>query len=150
MVRAALAAVIALSVVVASAALAGTRQESAVQRATVTITDSTLVVSPTSLQTGVATFVAVNKGRRPHGFAILGPALSLRTAKLAAGRSARLTVLLHAGSYRLWDPVGLGRTKARSLQVKTPPPPKVDRIVLPRGELGPTYSCEDDMDDIQC
>jgi hypothetical protein len=140
----------ALGVVVQGPVQAGGQRTAATQRATVTITDSQLVVEPSSLQVGVAVFVAVNKGRKPHSFAILGPGLSLQTAKLAAGRTARLTVLLHSGSYKLWDPVGLGKAKAHALQVKAAPPPKVSRVELPPRELGPTYSCDDDVEDTVC
>jgi hypothetical protein len=142
-------AVIALAVAVAGPAPAAERHAAA-QSATVTITDSRLIVSRTSMLNGVTTFVAINRGRKPHAFAIKGPKVSTRTAKVAAGRSARLTVLLHGGTYTLWDPVALGRAKGQQLQVKVPPPPKVSRIEMPSGELGPTYSCDDDVDDIIC
>lgn len=150
MTRAALASVMVLGVVVAGPVRAGGTQVPAVQRATVTITDSRLVVVPSSLEVGVAVFVALNRGRKPHGLAIAGPNLSLKTAKLAAGGTARLTVDLHRGSYRLWDPVGLGKTRAHALQVKASPPPKVTRVEPPQSELGPDYSCDDDLDDVVC
>jgi hypothetical protein len=142
--------VIVFGVVVAGPVRARDTQVPAVQRATVTITDARLVVVPSSLEPGVAVFVALNKGRKPHSLAIAGPNLSLKTAKLTAGGSARLTVNLHRGSYRLWDPVGLGKAKAHALQVKASPPPKVTRVEPPQGELGPNYSCDDDIDDVVC
>ncbi len=149
MVRA-LATVIALGVVVAGPVRGADPESSSPQRATVTITDSRLVVVPQSLREGVAIFIAVNKGRKPHSLAILGPSLSLASERIAAGRTTRLTVLLHSGRYRLWDPVGLGKAKAHPLQVKAEPPPKVSRVELPPRPLGPTYSCDDDVDDVVC
>lgn len=150
MVRAAFVAVVAIAVVAAMPAAGGVRKATASQSATVTITDARIAVSPASLRTGVATFVAVNKGRKLHSFAIAGPGVSVRTAKLQAGRSARLTVNLHSGRYTLWDPVALGRKRAQTIAVKPTPPPKVERVELPPGELGPNYSCDDDFDDVVC
>jgi hypothetical protein len=142
-------AVVGVVVAAAGPAQAGERH-AALQSATVTITDSTLVVSRASMLSGVTRFVAVNKGRKPHGLAIAGPSVSSRTAQVAAGRTVRLTVILHGGTYTLWDPFGLGKAKAQRLQVKVPPPPKVTRVEPPPSELGPHYSCDDDIDDVVC
>jgi hypothetical protein len=105
-------AVVGVVVAAAGPAQAGERH-AALQSATVTITDSTLVVSRASMLSGVTRFVAVNKGRKPHGLAIAGPSVSSRTAQVAAGRTVRLTVILHGGTYTLWDPFGLGKCRRR-------------------------------------
>jgi uncharacterized membrane protein YgcG len=62
--------------------------------------------------------VVVNKGKLTHGLAIMGTGLSpKRTATLAAGKTARLTVTLKAGSYHIWDPVRSSMSHARMLTV---------------------------------
>jgi hypothetical protein len=143
-------------VVVAALGLAATAgaQRSAL-RTTVVVTDSGLTVSRVSMLEGVVTFVATNRGRKAHAFAIRGPSLSLRTPKLATGKSARLTVLLRPGRYVLWDPLVLGRANQRVLEVKAPPK-KIDPAVIGSGPSGPGWEpgaywdCEADRDDERC
>jgi hypothetical protein len=85
---------------------------------TVTFTDSKLGVSSTTLDAGQTTFVVVNKGTRGHVLAITGPGLKgVKTPKLAAGHSAKLTVKLKTGSYMLSDPVGLGAYQVKYLSI---------------------------------
>jgi hypothetical protein len=72
---------------------------------TVTVTDTTLGISPAGLQAGIATFVVVNGGQKPHALAIVGPGLrNVHTPKLATGKRATLTVTLRTGAYVLSDP----------------------------------------------
>jgi hypothetical protein len=81
-------------------------------RITVTFTDTNLAVTPPRLEAGTATVVVVNKGRTSHGLAIVGPGLkNARTAKLLAGKTAKLTVKLSTGAYELADTVGKAKVR---------------------------------------
>ena len=88
-------------------ASAGVARHAVATKVTVTFTDKKFVVSPAGLQAGTANFVVVNKGQKPHALAIVGPGLTgvRRTPKLAAGKSATLTVTLKMGAYVLSDAV---------------------------------------------
>jgi hypothetical protein len=97
---------------------AGTAHHVIVAKVTVTLTDTKLVLSRPGIQAGTAMFVVVNKGQKFHVLAITGPGLKgVRTPKLAAGKSATLTVKLRTGAYMLSDPVGLGFLKTSWLVV---------------------------------
>ena len=57
------------------------------------------LLSPRTVRRGTVTFVVWNMGQKPHDFTIRGK----RTAVLAPGESAKLTVtLLKPGSYPYW------------------------------------------------
>ena len=150
----ALVAVAALGCVLAAVALGGSSQRTAL-RTTVVVTDRGLSVSRLSMLEGVVTFVATNRGQKAHAFAIRGPALSLRTPMIEAGKSRRITVLLRAGRYALWDPLVLGRGKQQVLEVKAPPK-VIDPSVIRPAPIGPGWDdagywdCETDKDDERC
>lgn len=62
----------------------------------VTATEMKFALTPKSAPKGSVTFVVANKGKLPHDFKIAGK----KTAKLAPGKTARLTVrLAKAGKY---------------------------------------------------
>lgn len=93
-------------------AFAGVARQVTAAKVTVTFTDTTFGISSGGLQAGKATFVIVNKGRKPHALTITGPGLkNIRTSKLATGRSATLTVTLRTGAYMLTDPLGKSSTR---------------------------------------
>jgi len=76
-------------------------------------------LSTTSLPAGKLTLVVVNKGKQTHGLAIMGNGLApKRTAALAVGKTARLSVTVKAGMYHLWDPVRSSMSHAKYLVVK--------------------------------
>lgn len=103
---------------VASVALAGATRREAAARVTVTFTDSAFHVSGAGLEAGATTFVVLNKGKKRHVLAITGPGLKgARTPKIAAGKSATLTVTLRAGAYMLSDPVGLSAYAVQYIDV---------------------------------
>jgi len=103
----AVVAVLALTSSLTGVAFAGVARQVIAAKVTVTVTDTTLGISPAGLQAGRATFVVMNKGRKPHALAIAGPGLrGVRTPKLATGKSATLTVTLRTGAYVLSDPFG--------------------------------------------
>lgn len=77
-----------------------------VQVVKVTEKEFSLTPSTRKLSAGKVTFVAVNKGTIPHALAIAGPGVKAKTAAVAAGGSARLTVTLKSGAYTIWCPVG--------------------------------------------
>jgi uncharacterized cupredoxin-like copper-binding protein len=85
-------------VAVIAAALAGpglasrTRSTAAV---TVTATEFKFKVAPTTVKHGSVVFTLVNKGKLPHDFKIG----SKKTALVAPGKSAKLTVTLKAGKF---------------------------------------------------
>ena len=85
----------------------------------VTLTDTSLrVASLTMPQSGLTTFVVVNRGKKAHMLVISGPGLrNARTSKLTAGRSTQLTVTLRPGAYELSDPVGLGLYNVQFLDI---------------------------------
>jgi iron uptake system component EfeO len=115
------AAVLVGVLVVPAAALAGSARQGAATKVTVTLTDTKLGVSPSGLQAGSTTFTVVNHGKRLHAFQITGPGLKtgLRTAKLAPGKSAKVTLDLQSGAYMLTlsNPSGLGMSATHWLQV---------------------------------
>src|SRR5215213_9468622 len=77
-------------------------------------------LSTTSLPAGKLTLVVVNKGKQTHGLAIMGNGLApKRTATIAVGKTARLTVTVKAGMYHLWDPVRSSMSHAKFLTVKS-------------------------------
>jgi plastocyanin len=77
-----------------------------VQVVRVTEKEFSLVPSTRKIAAGRVTFVAVDKGTFPHALAIAGKGVKAKTAVLAPGKSARLTVTLKSGSYTIWCPVG--------------------------------------------
>src|SRR5690242_8785823 len=79
---------------------------SEVTKVRVTFSDKHFVLSPAGLQAGKTMFLVVNKGQKPHAFAIAGPGLKLATPKLVTGRTATLNVTLRVGAYALSDAVG--------------------------------------------
>jgi uncharacterized cupredoxin-like copper-binding protein len=107
-VSAAVAAVFVALVLASVAAATGSRA-AITSTVKVTFTDTSLKASPASPSAGKTTFVVVNRGKKTHLLMVKGPGVNgARTAKLAAGHSARLTVTLKPGAYTLSDPVGLG------------------------------------------
>jgi hypothetical protein len=99
-------------------ALASVGHQALAAKVTVTFTDTKFVLSRGGVEAGTASFVVVNKGQKLHVLAIRGPGLGgVRTTKVAAGRSATLTVTLRTGAYMLSDPVGLGASTVRWLVV---------------------------------
>src|SRR5712691_7133919 len=99
-------------------AFAGVARHGIAAKVTVTFTDTKLVVSRGGLEAGTATFVLVNNGQKLHVLTIRGPGLKgVRTRKVAAGRTATLTVTLRTGAYMLSDPAGLGTSNVRWLVV---------------------------------
>jgi hypothetical protein len=105
----ALGVVAAVATSTAVGARAATGRVASATVISVTITDQSLRVSPIVPGSGPTTFVVRNQGRKVHVFAVAGPGLkNARTAGIAAGRSAKLSIKLRPGTYRLFDPVGLG------------------------------------------
>lgn len=74
----------------------------------VTVVEKEFSLTPSTrkLSAGKVTFVAVDKGKFRHALAIAGAGVKARTAVLAPGKSARLTVTLKSGVYNVWCPVG--------------------------------------------
>jgi len=90
-------------------ASAGITEQSAAAKVTVTFTDTKLVVTPARLESGIATLVVVNKGRKTHVLAISGPGMNrAKTQKVAAGKRATLTLTLTTGAYELADSASSG------------------------------------------
>jgi len=87
-------------------------------KVTVTFTDKKLVVSPGHLEAGTATVVLINNGQKVHVLTIRGPGLKgARTQRVAAGKSATLTVKLTTGAYELADAAGVLGSNVRWLTV---------------------------------
>jgi hypothetical protein len=106
------------AIAVASSAVAEGTAGTTAATVAVTITDQSLRVMPTEAGSGMTTFVVRNSGRKPHMLAIAGPGLkNARTARIAAGKDATLTVTLRTGTYMLYDPVGLSTYTAEYIDV---------------------------------
>jgi uncharacterized cupredoxin-like copper-binding protein len=86
-------AVIAAVFAITGAALAAPAHKTAT--VTVTATEFKFKLSPNSAKAGSVTFNIVNKGHLGHDFAIAGK----KSAMIAPGKSAKLTVTLKAGKY---------------------------------------------------
>ena len=73
---------------------------------TVNLTLKEFSITPMpKLKAGKVTFVAANKGTIPHALAVTGPGVSMRTAPIAPGKTAKLTVTLRNGSYTIRCPL---------------------------------------------
>jgi hypothetical protein len=102
----AIAAGAALATALAGAGVVGVVAEAQVAVPTVAVTlKEYKLTSATKLKAGKVTLAVVNKGKIPHALAIAGPGLNKKTAMLAPGKTAKLTVTLEDGSYSLWCPV---------------------------------------------
>ena len=118
-------AVAVLALGVAGVAIAGVSSKSSsgatATKVTVSVLDGKLTLTPTSLPAGKVILVVSNKGKMTHGLAIMGETLSPKqTPKIAAGKTATLTVTLKAGKYHLWDPVQSSMSHAKFITVKAP------------------------------
>src|SRR3954454_12631435 len=92
-------AVAALALAAAGVAQASGAKHGTAASVTVTITDRTLRVAPTSPSSGSTKFVVVNKGKKVHFFSISGPGVTgTKTGKIAPGARATLTVTLRVGA----------------------------------------------------
>jgi hypothetical protein len=101
------AAAVAFAVALGGAAVGGVVAHAQVAVPTVTVTLKEFKVTPAvRLRAGKVTLVVVNKGTMPHALQVAGPGVAAKTAMLASGKSARLTVTLKDGTYQLWCPVG--------------------------------------------
>jgi hypothetical protein len=108
----------ALALGVAAIAVAAPARHSVAAKVTVTFTDKTLRVAPTTPSSGETTFVVRNLGKKPHLLVVKGPGVkSARSPKLAAGGTGKLTVTLRPGAYVLSDPIGLGEYNVMFLDV---------------------------------
>jgi hypothetical protein len=115
---AALALVALVALAFAGAALSRPARHAAVAKVTVTFTDRSLHASPTTPGSGITTFIVVNRGKKAHALMVKGPGVKgMQSAKVAAGKTARLTVTLHPGAYVLSDPIGLGEYNVLFLDV---------------------------------
>src|SRR5262245_61804457 len=96
------AAAAGAALVVAGAVLAATAVGStaAAQTGKVTEREYALAYTPRSIAPGTVTFTVRNAGKVAHALAISGPGLKMkRTATIAPGKSASLTVKLGKGSF---------------------------------------------------
>jgi hypothetical protein len=107
-----------LTLGVAAVAVAAPARHTVPANVTVTFTDKTLRVSPTTPSSGETTFVVRNLGKKAHVLVVKGPGINAaRSPKLAAGSTGKLTVTLRPGAYVLSDPIGLGEYNVMFLDV---------------------------------
>jgi len=93
-------------------------QHASVLKVTVTFSDTSLHVSPTTPSSGPTTFLVRNKGKKAHVLVVKGPGVNgARSAKIAAGSIGTLEVTLRPGAYVLSDPIGLGEYNVMFLDV---------------------------------
>ena len=123
--RNAVVAVVLLALGLAGVALAGVAHSGANGSGTelkVSVSDGRVSFTAATLPAGKVTLVVVNKGTKRHALAIMGETMSpKRTATIAVGKTARLTVTLAAGKYHMWDPVTSSMSHARFITVKAAP-----------------------------
>ena len=107
-----------LTLGVAAVAIAAPARHAVAAKVTVTFTDKTLRVAPTTPSSGETTFVVRNIGKKAHVLVVKGPGVNnARSPKLAAGGTGKLTVTLRPGAYVLSDPIGLGEYNVMFLDV---------------------------------
>jgi uncharacterized cupredoxin-like copper-binding protein len=101
------AAAAAFTVALGGAAVGGVvaHAQTTVPTVTVTLKEFKIATS-TNLRAGKVTLNVVNKGKVAHALQLAGPGVHAKTAMLAAGKSAKLTVTLKDGTTQLWCPVG--------------------------------------------
>jgi hypothetical protein len=116
------ASLLALGVTGVALAASGSARHTTVSKVTVTFSDTSLRVSPTTPGSGPTTFIVRNNGKKLHVLVVKGPGVKgARTGKIAAGGIGKLDVTLRPGAYVLSDPVGLGQYNVMFLDViKTP------------------------------
>src|SRR5689334_20028916 len=103
------AAAAGLALALAGAVLAAAAVGSTAAATTVKVTEREYAISftPRSIAPGNVTFTVRNAGKVGHALAISGPGPKMkRTATIAPGASASLTVKLGKGNYTIWCPVG--------------------------------------------
>ena len=78
--------------------------------ATIEIAETDFELNPANpkvSRTGVAEFVATNRGKAPHALEVEGPKGEAETETIQPGKSARLKVdLSKPGTYKMYCPVG--------------------------------------------
>lgn len=138
-------AALVVGLTVPGVAFAGTAHHALAAEIHVTFTDTRLLISPAGLQPGLASFIVVNRGKKPHILAIKGPGLgTMRTQKVGPGTSATLVLRLVLGAYKLSDSAGLSSSNVRWLVVRasnvvgpvrnaTPPKQPPTTAVVPGG-----------------
>ncbi len=77
----------------------GTTSTPAVEQVKVSESEWKVTLPATSLSAGKYTFDVSNQGKLTHNLTIKGPGVSEKTADLASGESAKLTVDLKPGTY---------------------------------------------------
>jgi plastocyanin len=104
---AAAAAGLALALAGAVLAAAAVGSTTAAQTVKVTEREYALSFTPRSVAPGTVTFTVRNAGKVAHALAVSGPGLKMkRTATIAPGNTASLTVKLGKGTFTMWCPVG--------------------------------------------
>ena len=83
------------------------------------LTDYAIDLSETTVAPGTYTFRVEEKGEVPHALSISGPGLdTTSTDVLEPGDSeAELTVILEAGTYEVWCPVGSHRAQGMETSI---------------------------------
>jgi plastocyanin len=104
---AAAAAGVALALAGAVLAAAAVGSTAAAKTVKVTEREYAIAFTPRSIAPGNVTFTVRNVGKVGHALAISGPGLKMkRTAIIAPGKTASLSVKLGTGNYTMWCPVG--------------------------------------------
>jgi hypothetical protein len=95
-----------LALALAAAGVAGVVASAQTKVPTLTVSLKEYKIAPAhKLAAGKVTLLVANRGKLTHALAIAGPGVNAKTAMLAPGKTAKLTVTLKDGSYSLWCPV---------------------------------------------
>jgi len=85
----------------------------------VTLNDKGLIVKPTSFPAGKVTLVVTNRGKLTHALSIMGKGLAPhKTATIATGKSATLSVTVGEGMFHLWDSLRSSMSHATYVEAK--------------------------------
>ena len=87
-------------------ALVACDEEDEVEQVELSLTETDLSPGRVAVESGEIEFVVKNDGKRVHAFAVDSPDGVERTKNIKPGETARVTVDLPVGRYRMYDPRG--------------------------------------------
>jgi hypothetical protein len=96
--------------------VAGVQSAPAADTIGVTLTEWAITASRSTVPTGAVVIRVTNAGSMPHRLEVEGHGIEKRTAPVAPGGHADLSVSLGAGTYELYCPLGSGQHRKRGME----------------------------------